>query len=89
MCVALIKRMLSLLSSTRLSTGRPMTAPWRTVLGFADEHLTFAQVHQRFREMTSDSMEVARLHELGDALERARIELDEDESQPDLKSEEQ
>ena len=60
-----------------------MTAPWRTVLGFVDEYLTFSQVHQRYRQMTADSMEIAQVHELGDALEQARIELGQDESQPD------
>ena len=60
-----------------------MKAPWRTVLGFGDEHLSFAEVHQRYRQMTSNSMEIDQLHQLGDALEQARIELGQDESQPD------
>ena len=62
-----------------------MKVPWRTVLGFGDEHLTFAEVHQRYRQMASNFVEFDQLHELGDALEQARIELGKDKSKPDLK----
>ena len=56
-----------------------MKIPWRTVLGFGDEPLSFAQVHQRYRQMTSNFIEVDQLHELGEALEQARIELGQNE----------
>ena len=74
--------------SMPLTTGGPVTTPWRTVLGFGDEHITFAEVHERYRHMTADFMEIDKLHELGDALEQARIELGKDKSKPDLKSKE-
>jgi hypothetical protein len=50
---------------------------WRRVLGFADdEELTFAEVHERFRDlMAGPELLPEELFHLGDALEAARKEL--------------